>query len=120
MFISNLFPLALKSPNRGKVNLVIINVNYTLEVIQWYFQIRCNREIPQEEAWNNLSFDRVWTQSSVSVPSWMFYQLSYKATHQEQAKNHSISGNHSLIKTWFIPYVAHIFLYGRKDPTKIS
>lgn len=91
MFIFNLFVLALKSPIRGKVNLVIIDVNYTLEVIQWYFQMKCNREIPQE-AWNN--------SSSVSVPSWMFYQLSHKATHQEQAKNQSISGNHPYIPIW--------------------
>ena len=96
MFIFNLFVLALKSPIRGKVNLVFIDVNYTLEVIQWYFQMKCNREIPQE-AWNN--------SSSVSVPSWMFYQLSYKATHQEQAKNQSISGNHPYIHAYIRIYI---------------
>ena len=72
--------------------------------------MKCYREI-QKDAWNNSGFERVWIHTSVSVPSWMFYQLSHKATHQEQAKNHSISSNHSLIKIWFIPFVAYTFLY---------
>lgn len=56
----------------------------------------------------------------MSFHCWMFYQLNQKATHQEQANNHSISSNHPLNKSWFIPFVAHTFLYGSKDPTTTS
>ena len=108
MFIFNLFVLALKSPIRGKVNLVIIDVNYTLEVIQWYFQMKCNREVPQEEVWNNSSFERVWTKIL-----WVFL---VECSINWATKLHTRS------KPRVNPLVViiHTFLCGRKDPTIIS
>lgn len=110
MFIFNLFVLALKSPIRGKVNLVIIDVNYTLEVIQWYFQMKCNREVPQEEVWNNSSFERLWTKIL-----WVFLvECSINwATKPHTRSKLRINPLVVIIpwsKTWFISFVAHTII----------
>ena len=119
MFIFNLFVLALKALLGERSIYVIIDVNYTLEVIHWSSQMKFNREILREEAWNNSGFDTVWTKAP-----WVFIvECSTNWTKKPHTRNKPIITPLVAIIPWTNHDLFHLLLIhscmGAKIPQQL-